>query len=141
MDMKSITEMFATDADMERNGRWYRIGNTEWLLARAGGSNKKFTAAYAAASRPYNRQQQQGTLDDDTAREILVTPFVQHCVLNWRNAKGYKPEKAEDDVPFSKDAAKKFLMTQPDILMTLVEAAGSYQNYKPEDMEDDAKNL
>lgn len=145
---KSIYEHFATDAKLETEGRWYRVGDQEFLLARAGGANTKFTAAYAAASRPYERQQRLGTLAEATAREMLVVPFAKHVLKDWRTR--ISADKTEDHVitdeagqpmKFSEQNARKLLTDLTDLLMTLADAAGAYTNYAPEDMEDDAKNL
>jgi hypothetical protein len=147
---KSIYDLFATDTNMETAGRWYRIGDMEFLLARAGGTNTKFTAAYAASSRPYQRQQQMGQLSEDTAREILAEPFSKHVVLDWRTrAKDDKGAEVITDhvipgkdgpLTYSVKAAQQLLMDIPDLLMTLVEAAGNFSNYAPADLEAAAKN-
>lgn len=147
---KSIYDLFATDTNMETAGRWYRVGDTEFLLARAGGANTKFTAAYAASSRPYQRQQQMGQLSEDLAREILAEPFAKHVVLDWRMRTKDESgvETITDHVIAGKDgpltysskAAQKLLMDIPDLLMTLIEAAGNFSNYAPADLEAAAKN-
>lgn len=148
---KSIYDLFATDTNMETAGRWYRVGDTEFLLARAGGANTKFTAAYAASSRPYQREQQMGRLSEDTAREILAEPFAKHVVLDWRTrSKDDKGVEVVTDhvisgkdgqpLTYSQKAAQALLMDIPDLLMTLVEAAGTFSNYAPADLDSAAKN-
>lgn len=145
---KSIYEHFATDEDLETKGRWYRVGDQEFLLARTGGANTKFTAAYAAASRPYERQQRLGTLSEGLARSLLVVPFAKFALKDWRTRISEDKtddhiiaDKAGQPMKFSEENAKILLNDLPDLLMTLVEAAANYTNYSPEDLEDDAKNL
>jgi hypothetical protein len=147
MDGKSIYDLFATDEILETKGKWYRIGDAEFLLARAGGANTRFTAAYAAATRPYQRQQQLGQLSEETARSLLAEPFSKFVLLDWRTR--VSPTETNDHVikgkdgnplSYSKDAAQKLLLEIPDLLMTLVEAAGNFSNYAPQDAEEAAKN-
>jgi hypothetical protein len=147
---KSIYDVFATDADKETQGRWYRIGNMEFLLARAGGTNTKFTSAYAAAMRPYQRQQQMGQLTEEAARAVLVVPFSKFVLLDWRTrlkSDGVEslvehsiPGRDGAQLAYSKDAAAKLMLDIPDLLNTLVEAAGNFSNYAPDDVDEAVKN-
>ena len=153
MTEKNIFEIFATDKKAELDGKWHRIGNSEFLLARAGGSNTKFTAAYSSSSRPYERQQRMGTLSEETARAILIEPFVKHCLLDWRT-RTINKETGEEHIEarhivgkdgkpimFSNATAAKLLNEIPDLLMMLVDASTAFSSYAPTDMEEDLKNL
>jgi len=153
MDAKNIYALFATDAKKEQTGRWCGIGNSEFLLARAGGSNTKFTSAYAAAMRPFQRQQAIGAFTEEQAREVLVGPFVKHVLLGWRtrlfdeNGKftgkydeGILLGKDNEKITYTAEAAKALMLDIPDLLMTLVETSNSFVNYTPEDAEEAAKN-
>lgn len=141
MDIDAIKKLFATDETLEKSGRWVRVGNAEFLLARAGGSNTKFTAAYAAAMRPFKRQQDMGTFSNEQALAVLVEPFVKYVLLDWRNAPGVKVDPGKKDTPYSVDGARSLMLAEHDLFSTLLEAAGNFSNYAPEDVEDDIKNL
>ena len=86
----SIYDLFKTDKNLEKDGKWVSFGPSQFLIARAGGSNTKFVNAYATAMKPYQRQQQLGKLTPEEQADIAKDPFVDFCVLDWRwkNSKG-----------------------------------------------------
>lgn len=156
MDSDNIYALFATNKNAEKDGRWVSYGKSQFLLARAGGSNTRFTNAYATAMKPYQRQQQLGKLSEEEAREIISGPFVDHVLLDWRwkysaedrDADPSLPEFREHEIKndkgefvvYSKDAAKKVLKDIPDLLGLLIETTSNISTFAPDDMEAAGKN-
>lgn len=154
MSEQSLYEIFATDAKAEKAGKWVDVGSASFLLARAGGSNTRFQKAMAAVLRPHQRRIQLGMMEPDEATALAIGPFVDHVLLNWRGLRPIKRDEAGqimrdpetkaillgDEIPYSKDAARKLLTDLPDIFTTLQEEAQRVSNFAPEDIETAGKN-
>jgi hypothetical protein len=153
-DMQSIYEIFATDAEVEKKGKWVDVGPANFLLARAGGSNTRFQKAMAAVLRPHQRRMQLGMMEPDEATKLAVGPFVDHVLLDWKGVRPIKRDEAGqimrdpetrailvgDEIPYAKETAKKLLLEVPDLFTTLQEEAQRVSNYSPEDIEAAGKN-
>lgn len=150
---ESIYDLFRTDTDLELKGKWVGYGPSMFLIARAGGANVQFTKAYSAAMAPYQRQQRLGKFSEEDARDVMVGPFVDYCVLDWKKRVKNKEtgevtfvehvieSRDGTDQTFSKDAAKKLLVEIPDLFSGLIEAASAISTFAPEDVEAAVKNL
>lgn len=151
MDSESIYSLFATDKNQEVHGKWVSVGRSQFLLARAGGSNTRFANAYTQAMKPYQRQQQLGKLSEEEMRTVLVDPVVQHVVLDWRwkntdeelaadpSLAEFREHQIKDKagvfLTYSKGAAKALLLEIPDLLSLLFETAGNISTFSPDDIE------
>ncbi len=63
----NLYEMFGTDPDLERNGIAVEYGEATFIIARAGGANRKFLKAMRRLSRPYRASINSETLPTETS--------------------------------------------------------------------------
>jgi hypothetical protein len=125
--MTSIHELYGTDTNAEVSGVVHKITNEiSFKLARAGGSNGKYTKTLEAKSRPYRRQIQEDKLDVDVANSMLVETFAECVVLDWTGITDAKGKK----VAFSKDNCVKLLTDYPDLFAELREVASRSATFR-----------
>lgn len=91
----SLDAMFATDAELEKNGVEIEYPDDRITLARAGGSNTKFKKMQEAKMKPYMRAVQAGTLDEEIAKRILRELYAAACIKNWE-VRETDPKTGED---------------------------------------------
>jgi hypothetical protein len=141
----SILGMFTTNKDAEVKGKWVTIGPASFLLARAGGSNKKFERSVSSVLRPHQRRIQTGMMDNSEAEDLAVGPFVDAVLLDWKNV---RPMKQDEDgewsvgepIPFNKENAVRILSEHRDLFRYLLEESQRIANFVPEFTADAAKN-
>jgi hypothetical protein len=101
--MKGL-DAFASDLNKEENGVWTKIGDMEWLIARAGNENwkklnkKLENQIYGGFGRKKDKRNSEKDAD------ILIQCLAYTAVLGWKNVtlKG-------KEVPFSNDKAYEIL--------------------------------
>lgn len=64
----------------EHNGEAIKI-----RIARMSSSNKRYTKALSAATRPHTAAIQNDAMDNDLARKMLQRVFVETILLGWSN--------------------------------------------------------
>ena len=134
---KGPYELFKTDEDIENKGVSLNYGNFKIVVARAGGSNKKYLNLLEAKLRPYRRQIQTGTLDQETDVRVLAEVYAETVVLGWE---GVTNEDGES-IPFTKPNIIKLLTELPDLFADLRAQANNVSLFRSEDArEEDAKN-
>lgn len=135
--MTDLYEMFGTDDHFEQKGIWYAFSeNTKFLLARAGGSNVRFTKVLEARTRPYRRQIENESIDLDTANKLLIEAFAEAVLLDWQGV----ADKKGDELPYSKENAIKLLTDLPDLFAELRAESTRLSNYRAAEIEEDAGN-
>lgn len=79
----SLYEQFKTSTDLETEGVVLDYGSCRIRVARAGGSNKKFSRVLENKMKPYRRQLQAGTLENDAALGVMREVFAEAIILGW----------------------------------------------------------
>ncbi len=79
----SMYEQFKTEASLEQKGIWLDFGSFRVLVARAGGSNKRFTRALDVLSKPYLRALKTETMENEKAEQLLRQAYIQAVILDW----------------------------------------------------------
>ena len=134
--VSNVFAMFGTDANMEKTGIWLDYGPFRIRVARAGGSNHKFSKALEIVSKPYRRAIEREILSEEKGIEILVTAYARGIILGWDGVTD------ENGVPL--DCTEKniiWLLTKlPDLFKDIQEQASKFSNFQLQDREDDAKN-
>ena len=134
---ESIYDLYATDSNMEREGIWLDYGKFgKILIARAGGSNKRFQKSMENHSRPHRKQIQNQTLDEDIANELLLKSFADSIVLGWEGIK----DKDGSDLPFNKENVIKLFKDLPDLFIDVREQAQQSANFRAKEVDDDLGN-
>lgn len=94
------------------NGHWFEYpANTDGtipavLLARQGNGNRKYTAAFTAATKPFAREIELNILHPDKDAEISLAVFCDTILLDWRN---WQPDDDGKAISFSKAVALEML--------------------------------
>ena len=134
---KSIYALFGTDSSMEQSGIWLEYGEFgRFLVARAGGSNSRFTKSMERLSRPHRRQIQNETLDESIANELLLKAFAESVILRWEGI----TDSDGKDLPFTRDNVIKLFKDLPDLFIDIREQAAKAANFQAAEVEGDLKN-
>lgn len=135
-----IHDIFEVNTDKELDGFHLVVldGDTEvsFLLARAGGANKRFSTRLQALMRPYKHAVDTGTMKEDKAAEILSQAIADTVILDWENVVG----KEGEEIPFSPAAAKILLTELPELRALIFEEAQNAANFLAAEREEDSGN-
>ena len=141
-------DMFESDTDAEKKGRWLPYGKCSFLVARAGGTNDAVSKAMTKAMRPHARRFKLGTIDAKEANALALGPFVETVLLGWKMssdeaipATATTPAVPAVLMSYSKENALKLLTDIPDLYAQLMEDAQNIATFAPEDIEDITKKL
>jgi hypothetical protein len=134
---KSIYDAFETDPKKEVDGVVFDYGEVgSFLLARAGGANKKFSKQLEFRSRPYKRQIDKGTMDNEAATKLMAQVFADTVILGWDGV----IDREGNLIEFTKENCVKLLLDLPVVFADLQDAAADYSSYRKEMLEEDSKN-
>lgn len=129
---------FQTVPAAEVDGVWYDFGNgAKFLLARAGGANKKYEAAYTRLMKPLQRQIQAGTASADVLIANNKRAYAESVVLAWEGV--FHPETGEV-MPHTVDNVVKLFDLVPEVWTFVIQIATDYSNFSREAIEAAAKN-
>ncbi len=134
--VKPISALFGTNATLETEGIWIDYGDYgKFLVARAGGQNKKFRNLFEKKIRPYRAAINMGTLDDAVAERIMRESFAEAVVLEWDlvDADG-------KSVPFTVENCIELLESNPDLFTDLQQQSQMVANFIQDTREMDAKD-
>lgn len=128
---------FGTDESLEKKGIEIDYGDAgTFLVARAGGANKKFQKMVEQKFRPYRRQVQAGTMDNDVADRLLAEVFASTVLIDWD---GVTDEQGEEMACTAENAVKLFT-DLPDLFSDLREQAQEASNFQALEVENDLGN-
>lgn len=144
--MANIFDLFASNTDREVTGTWvYPAGEYEdapaFKIARAGGANKKFDNLQRAGMKPFQRliQAQARNITPEVVEkinEVNKKAFIGACLLDWKNVF----DKDGSQVPFSLEAAERFMNQLPALYDELFGYANSIATFQDADIETDSGN-
>ncbi len=147
----SMYSQFHTDASMERNGIELDYGEFIVTIARAGGSNNKFTKVLENKTKPYRRAIQTESMDRARGEAVLVEVYAEAVILDWKVRVGedlgqktkYKTGiEAEDGsvLPYTTKNVVETLTALPDLFLDIQEQAGKVALFRKDLQEVDSKN-
>lgn len=141
----SLYSQFKTNPDYETKGVEITYGNFRVVIARAGGSNKKYATTLEAKTKPYRRAVQTGTLANDVGVQLLKETFAEAVVLNWMtqvDGEWVQGIEAPDGtiMPFNAANVLKVFMEVNDLFLELQEQATNISLFRDEALEADSKN-
>lgn len=134
--MTSPYDIFKTDATTETEGLVLDYGDFQIRIARAGGANRAFARALEARLKPYRRQLQNETLDEQVAERIMRETYADHVILGWEGMTG-SDGKA---LAFTRDSVLKLLADLPELFRDLQDQAGRVALFRARNLEDDKGN-
>ncbi len=140
----SLYKQFATNTDKEIEGIEVQMTEAEnedgsiptFVVSRMGKSNKRYSKALEAATRPYRRQIELGTMNNDKAEEIFMGVFVDTVLKGWKNVR----DENGAELPFNKQSATKLFTDLPEVYERLQEDAKLSANFRDAALEEEVKN-
>jgi hypothetical protein len=139
---------FKTDGKAAVEGVWIEYEpNTDgttprFCIARISKQNKKYQAAFRAATAPY--LDEKGMVDfermpDDVAEKLLLDVFVGTVLISWSN---FQPEDDGVELKFTREAALEILGSDDwvDLYDELNNAAHKTSNFRQKAVKAQAKN-
>lgn len=118
---KSLYAAFQTSENSEKGeGIVLNYGDYgKFRIHRAGGANRRFGTLFQAKMKPYTRQLQTDTMDEDLAREISIEVYAKTVVIGWEGVVG----RDGDELPFSEENCVQLLTDLPDLFRDIQAAA------------------
>lgn len=138
----SLYSQFQTDKNVEKEGVVLEYGKTKdgriisIRIARAGGANTRYSKLLEAATKPYRRQLQNETMDNDVAESLTQKVYAQAVVLGWENVEDADGNPME----FNVDNCVKLFKDLPDLWADIQNQATRAALFRQDILEADAKN-
>jgi hypothetical protein len=107
-----------------------------FVISRMGRSNKAYSKALEAATRPYRRQVELGTMKNEVAESLFMDVFVNNVLKGWKNVQ----DEDGEEIEFNKDNAVKLLSELPDVYDRLQEEAKLSANFRDSALESESGN-
>ena len=140
--MSSLYTQFQTDKNVEKDGVVLTYGMNskkkpiEIRIARAGGANIRYSKLLEAATKPYRRQLQNETMDNDLAEQITQKVYAQSVVLGWENVE----DENGVEMAFTVDNCMKLFKDLPDLWNDIQVQATRAALFRAQILETDSKN-
>ncbi len=140
--MSGLYNHFKADENIEKTGIVVQYGENskgkpmEVRIARAGGSNVRYSKVLEHKIKPYRRQLQNETLDSNIQDRILREVYAETVILGWENME----DKENNDLSFSRENVLFLLADLPDWFKDVQEQANKFALFRLEDLKEDAKN-
>lgn len=127
----SMLQITPVNHAAEEDGAWGTYLGVRLLIARA--NNTKFKRAFRRLSKPYKKQIEKSTLDDDTALDIMTKSLAAAVLNDWDKLSF--PEQVE----YSEENAITLLKNDPDCMDFVQEFSADLDNYLKTDIEETVK--
>jgi len=125
----SLYDIFETDPSTELDGFELILldGDIEicFILARAGGKNKRFTNRLQALLKPYERAMATGSMNDDKAASLLSKALAETVIQDWKNV----VDREGNPLPFTAENASALLIALPDLRSIIFEESQKAANF------------
>lgn len=143
--MAKFSDVYAHDKTAAEEGVWTPIGNGIKIKVRA------FDSAHTRALRtklqePYKAILRNGKdIPEDDAQEINTKLIAGSSLLGWNLTEGTgefdaKGVEIEREIPFSAEAAERFLRDEPRFARDVISALMADETFKKQNREADGKN-
>ena len=138
----SLYKNFGTNKEAETKGVSIEFGVNDdksviaFIVSRSGKSNKKYVKALEAATKPYRRQIQLGTMDDELSNKIYMDVWISTVLKGWENVQ----DETGKALAFNKTNATKLFTDLPELYEELQSKSNDFTTFQDESREDDAKN-
>ncbi len=138
----SLYKQFKTDKNVEKEGIVLNYGKNskgadiEIRIARAGGANVQYAKLLEVKTKPYRRQIQNETLDNDVAEKITKEVYAKAVVLGWS---GVEDENGKE-LEFSFENCMKLFDDLPDLWTDIQQQSTKAALFRADILEQDAKN-
>ena len=148
----TLYKQFKTDKHLENEGIELEYGVASngkpivITIARAGGANSKFQKLMALKVKPYKRQIDNGTMDDETGERIAREVYAEAIVLDWQNVEfpildnDGQPTDETEFLPYTPANCVRLFTDLPDLYADIREQASSASLFREHLLEEDVKN-
>lgn len=140
--MSNLFKTFKADENLEKSGVVLQYGTNsknqpiEFRIARAGGSNVRYTKVLEHKAKPYRRMMQQDSLDRKISDRIMREVYAETVILSWSGVE----DENDNDIPFNQENVIKVLTDLPDLFTDIQEQANKLALFRAADLSEDAKN-
>lgn len=157
--MSSLYKMFASDEAMEKEGVLLNFGDVRFLIARAGGANRKFAEVFKDKAKPFRYAIDHGQMSEEDSNRLMAEVYAETVVLGWESVvrdedgrvvktaagqpKVQKKIEGKDGklVPFTTESCIDLLCDLPDLFRDIQKMAGEAANFRKDEEAEDAGNL
>jgi len=103
---------FKTSEKLETEGIIIDYGDGgKYIVARMGGSNKKFTKRISKLTKPHRKAIQADRMDEGLAEQLLLEAFIDTCLYDWENVTDVDGEPLE----YTRENALTLLTDLPEL--------------------------
>jgi hypothetical protein len=118
---------FGTNKSKEEGIKVEPMPGIFFTIKRTGGSNKAYSEAATRKLQPFVKKFNSGkSIPLDDVQKINIELFTEYCMLDWENV----TDRSGNQLPFTKDNAKKLLQDLPELYSFLSDEAGNLDNFK-----------
>ncbi len=136
-----IKDLYGTDQNLESGeGVQLDFDGDIITIHRAGGSNEKFNTVFSQKMKPYQRRYENGTLDEETSRRILMEAFAEAVVVDWDISKETATDESGNKLKCTKDNIMWLFTEFPDLFSAVQEDAFKVSTFRAENKETASKN-
>jgi hypothetical protein len=130
----NLYEAFETDEKIENDqGITLDYGKAGKIrIHRAGGSNQKFINYYRAQMKPYTRQIQSGTMDNEVANKLLIDIYAKTIIIGWEGIK----DRNNVELEFNYNNVSQVLTDLPTLFQDIQASSQDATLFRKEIVED-----
>ncbi len=132
-----IYALFTTDRNLETEGIYLEYAGARFLVARAGGSNKKFTTIAQKRLAPFTEAMRRGVVDEETSVKVLAEIYADSVVLDWENV----TDKKDNLLSYNRENVIKVLTELPELFDVIRVESENVKNFRPLVSEEDLAAL
>ena len=125
----SIYNLFDVNEDLETKGFILEMvegdAKIEFVIARAGGANKKFSKRVQQLLKPHQQAWDRGTLDENMTEKIFNRALAEHVVLGWTGI----TDRDGEELEYSVENCMKLLTDLPDLKEIIFDEAKKVSNF------------
>lgn len=144
----NVFELFETNDDFEKNGKWMDFGSFRVLLARSGGNNstwykevqKELKKAGKATWEALGEDEADDIIKSIYANAIIKNHQIKDADGNWVQGVYIKEDDEIKVVDFTPDNMKLCLKQLPEYFKRLREWSDDYKTFRTYELKDKEKN-
>jgi len=80
-----VYKMFESDGTSEKDGVLLNYGDIRFLIARAGGANRRFAEVFREKAKPFRYAIDHGQLNEDDSARLMAEVYAETVVLGWES--------------------------------------------------------
>lgn len=139
--LKGPDARFKVDPKIAEEGITIDYGDFQFLITRAGPTNKKLEKATEEALRPHRRAIANDVFDEELERQLIFTLWAKHVILGWSSPLGKNLIPYEGKpLEFTTENCVKLFIELPDLFVDLKRQAMNLSLFVADSAETDAGN-